>query len=343
MDEREFSRLLRSSPRPVSNDDFLAAAFDGMDRSQHTIVASVAGDPTRPDLDRKVWGGRPWRVGDSTRQKGVRDDQNNYLTISSFRPDENGRRRRIKACFERLHCVMVDDIGPKVDPGKITVPFTAAVETSPGNVQGWYFLRPTPASKDLATSTAFIEALVEHGLQQAADPGMKGVTRFGRLPVGRNLKSAYGEGGYASRLLLWRPSRTYTLEELAREYGLSPLRAGRPTRRAVLTPAEVKRFGRQFVRLLAFLERTGRIKSYDSHAGRYEISCPWLHEHTAQADNGTALFVPSANNDMKGGFACHHGHCEKRTLWDLKAIANADTMMQLAAVTRRAGTLKVSA
>lgn len=341
MNANDFNRLLRSNPRPISNDDFLRAVFANMDPAHHTIVAAVRGDPTAPDLDRRVWAGRPWQPGRSLGQY-LAGDVNTYLTVSSFAPDSNGRRRRIKAAFKQLHCVMVDDVGPKVDPSRIAVAPSAAIETSPGNVQLYYLLRPTAASCDLGMASAFIDALVEHGLAQAADPGMRGVTRFGRLPVGTNGKAKYGPGGFPHRLKLWRPERTYTLEELARAYDIGPLRAARPRRSAELTPAERKRFGKQFMAVLDYFERTGRVKSFEPHAGKYDVSCPWLDEHTDHADTGTALFVPSDANDGKGGFRCHHGHCERRNLWDVKALAQASAVTQVGMLARKSGTLTVS-
>lgn len=39
----------------------------------------------------------------------------------------------------------------------------------------------------------------------------------------------------------------------------------------------------------------------------YDITCPWVHEHSHQADNGT-YYVP-----VRTKFKCQHGHCQHRT------------------------------
>jgi hypothetical protein len=43
---------------------------------------------------------------------------------------------------------------------------------------------------------------------------------------------------------------------------------------------------------------------------KINITCPWVHEHTDKADDGTAYFAG-------GGFKCHHAHCDGRRMKDL--------------------------
>ncbi|WP_419640061.1 hypothetical protein, partial [Thiolapillus sp.] len=49
-------------------------------------------------------------------------------------------------------------------------------------------------------------------------------------------------------------------------------------------------------------------------AGVYDITCPWVNEHTNKDDSGTAVFVLETG---QLGFRCHHGHCAKREGKDL--------------------------
>jgi hypothetical protein len=49
----------------------------------------------------------------------------------------------------------------------------------------------------------------------------------------------------------------------------------------------------------------------------HSITCPWVNEHTDRADSGTAIADPSPDNNFAGGFQCHHGHCEGRTMSDM--------------------------
>ena len=50
--------------------------------------------------------------------------------------------------------------------------------------------------------------------------------------------------------------------------------------------------------------------------GKHDITCPWVHEHTGQVDQGTAYFEPNESYPL-GGFKCLHGHCSKRRVGTL--------------------------
>ena len=53
-------------------------------------------------------------------------------------------------------------------------------------------------------------------------------------------------------------------------------------------------------------------------AGKHEITCPWVNDHTDNKDSGTVYFEPS-ETFYTGGFKCRHTHCKRRTLKDLLA------------------------
>jgi len=75
--------------------------------------------------------------------------------------------------------------------------------------------------------------------------------------------------------------------------------------------------------VLTFLERTGWIKSIDSH-GRAHMTCPWAHEHTGgggEDDSSTTYFPRGVGGFEQGHFRCLHAHCEGRTDGDfLEAV-----------------------
>lgn len=48
-------------------------------------------------------------------------------------------------------------------------------------------------------------------------------------------------------------------------------------------------------------------------AGKHDVTCPWVHEHTDQLDTGTAYFEPS-ELFQAGGFKCQHSHGDKYRL-----------------------------
>jgi hypothetical protein len=315
--------MIRTNPT-ISNQQFLNAMFQDIPKDAAAITCRFEGDPNDDEGDRKYkWVGRAWRPGKGTFH--LRGGTNNYLVISSFLPDpESGKFRRRKAQFAQMHGLMVDDIGTKVKKSRLRLPLSAIVETSPGNFQGWYFLSKSAGSCNFATADATLAAMVANGLTaDGSDPGMKGVTRYGRLPVGINAKAKYVKQlgqPFACRVTAWNPERRYSIEEIAKAYHLditAATRSGTYMRTAPmkLPRGEALRRANDFEALLKTLSDAGLYVS--SRGPWHEIICPWLDEHTDQKANGTALYVPATGNAWLGGFKCHHGHCERRTVGDV--------------------------
>jgi hypothetical protein len=49
-------------------------------------------------------------------------------------------------------------------------------------------------------------------------------------------------------------------------------------------------------------------------SGWHDIVCPWVEDHSDGSITGTAVHEPSDANGWAGGFKCHHGHCEQRSI-----------------------------
>jgi hypothetical protein len=304
----------------VTNVEFLESMFADIPDDAAAILAGFVGDPYRPP--QYAWSRRPWRFGRPL-HRDIHRDANTYTCISSFRADESGEYRRRKPHFARIHVVMIDDIGSKVPHGIIYLPLSALIETSPRNFQGFYFIMPSAASDDGAIAARLLDALVEAGMSKdGTDPGMKGVTRYGRLPVGVNGKSKYVEqlgAPFRVRLDEWHPERRYTVEQIAAAYKLDLTIQTRHVRD--LLPGEASARATTFEHLMQLLASKGRYR--ESHDGWHDIVCPWVDSHTDRAETGTALREPAASNNWAGGFRCHHGHCERRTIADVYAWARA--------------------
>lgn len=304
----------------VTNREFLEEMFADMPDDAAAILSGFVGDPYKPP--QYAWARKPWHFCRPL-HRDIHRDANTYTAVSSFRADESGEHRRRKSQFARLHGVMVDDVGTKVPLGVIYLPLSALVETSPRNYQGWWFVEPSPASDDGAVSARLIEALVEAGMtSDGTDPGMKGVTRYGRLPVGINGKAKYVQqlgAPFRVRLAEWHPERRYTVEQIATAHRLDLTIHTRPVRE--LAPGEASARYTTFEHLMQLLASKGRYR--ESHDGWHDIVCPWVDSHTDRAETGTALREPAASNNWAGGFRCHHGHCEARTIADVYAWARA--------------------
>jgi RepB DNA-primase N-terminal domain len=312
----------------VTGTAFLLAMFAEIAQGHHTVICAIPGDPEK--ADRKAWAGRPWWPG-RTIPRSQRErflTGNAYLTISSFHALADGYRPRRKENFAAMHAVMIDDIATKVPLDRANrLPLSALVETSPGNFQGWLFLQQDSDSRDRDIAARLLDRMIAAGLtSDGADPGMRGVTRLGRLPIGVNGKAKYVErlgAPFAVRCWEFDPDRRYSIREIAEAFALDMRAAPAQPPRAV-TRAEALAALDAFEALLWCL---GEAELYDgqppSASGWIEIRCPFEDEHSAITATGTALAVPSEANEWAGGFVCHHGHCsgavtgQKRTLGDV--------------------------
>lgn len=285
----------------MTNTDFVKLMFANAAPAALPWVTAFASAPGA--ASRGQWAGWPVRrEGDVPRGLTM----NAYVTLSTYTPMD-GRYRRRKAQFSAMHCLMVDDIGVKVSDKAIALAFTVEVETSPGNRQGWY--RLDPPITDRALGERLITRMVEAGLtSDGTDPGMKGVTRYGRLPQGWNNKPSVVTrcgGPWRHLVTACRSTISYTLEEVVEAYELdltAPPERVPAMLRTSASPECSSVLGT--LRMLdMYLEPLGN--------GWHAVVCPWVAAHTSRVTTGTAYAEPSADNNFIGGFKCHHGHCEK--------------------------------
>lgn len=287
-----------------TNAEFLRALFGGEAHRAH--VTGFSWDPNEIPSEKHL---QAWAGGAASTQP-LSSDWNNYYTISLFRPDEQGKARRRKALFEATHVLVLDDVGEKLSDAyaRLLPPPTYVLESSPGSEQWGYKLAVPESTR--ARVENLQDGLVASGLApDGKDPGMKGVTRYVRLPDGRNTKQAkmlFGQP-YKCRLTVWEPERTTTIEALAEPFGINidaPRREERTDGASDLPDHPI--LGLDSIQVK---EARG--------PGRFDIVCPWVDEHTGGADDGAAVFT---NDDGSIGFKCHHGACEDRSAKDLLAF-----------------------
>lgn len=291
------SKLVENQEPLVTNELFLMGIF-GVDwKTAH--VTSFPDDPgaKRSGNDTR-WAGYP--IGERTLTDG-----NQYFAISLFKLVD-GRAVRTKDSFIGCPVIVVDDVGEKIPielVEEFLPPASYILETSEGSFQhGWILAKPC---QDRGMVENLLEGLVEKLAPDGKDPGMLGVTRYVRLPEGYNSKASRLVDGqpFNCRLLefnMW--GERFTIDQLADTCG-ADLHAERKESKTT-GAADVNRHP-----LLDVISIKSRLAS-----GKYNITCPWVDEHTGGDDSGTAAWT---NDDLSIGFKCHHGHCHDRTGKDL--------------------------
>jgi len=314
-DEPTLAELLgEDDPPTITNADFFSAVFHTMDEG---ATAWGTCFPTPPDAAKPgVWGGSKIDQRKLARARGYKDgDHNAFYCVSTFKPGANGKERRSKSNFNATHVIVLDDIGDgpsaKILMDKVKLPPSFMIETSPGNCQVGYILAAPEHDADYVNRV--VDALVEQGLASPTDPGMKGLTRYVRFPVGTNNKTKY-DPPHQHVLKEWHPERRYTLPDIIDAYGLTlaPPAPGR-TFNHVAIDAERD----PYLKVLdeKGLVLTGELRGDDNHI--IDIICPFHDEHGDRKDEGAAYFIG-------GGFKCFHGHCIERTFKDIKEKLASD-------------------
>lgn len=293
------------------------------------MMCSFRGDPAEEFRGK-------WRARVLDDPRAVDRRANVYLSVSAMRRNARGEFRRRKENFAGGLCLMIDDLGDGpgskwplsvVDP----LPPTALIETSPANFQAVYIFER--AVEDREEFSALIRAFIAQRFL-SDDPGMGGVNRVFRPPVGVNGKAKYGGAFPVTAHQLCEDHR-YAIDEIVRAFGLrlSPVRP--PVPRGA-TADRAQRI-RAFIAVRSALRAAGMVKREEADLeGWVDVVCPWTAEHTGAADNGAAIREPAEENGWTGAFRCHHGGCAERGWRDLTEWLAGEAEQILEAVNRAA-------
>ena len=293
-----------------SNSEFLKALFK--DDAPFVHVTDFTYDPANIPSEKHLIA---WK-GDWFSRYRMTKNSNQYFTISIFNPDENGVARRRKALFLRTRVIVLDDVKEKLSMdavGRLPEP-SWVLETSPGSEQWGYTL--TEPCSDRGRVENLLDGLVSNGLApDGRDPGMKGATRYVRLPEGYNTKASKMVDGKPFKCIMkeWYPERTCTMEALAAPFNVN----------LDIVRREARVDGASDIPDHPLLQIPDIINIKEVRSdGRFDITCPWVDEHTGGADDGTAIFT---NDDGSIGFKCHHGGCMDRTARHLSQYIEAQS------------------
>lgn len=268
---------LSNSFNEITNQDFLREAFSvdlALQTSARPVLVSFRGSPSGA----VNWGGIAYNGSNAPESTTA----NNYYSISTFRPEKDGSCRRRKSAFFTQFVIVFDDVTSKIIANKkkaqipidrIRVPPSFVIETSSENYQVGFFLKEPITDARIADSLS--DAIIRAGL---SDLGATGPTaRLMRLPRGC-------------------PDKRYSMTDIIRGFDLvvgvrpavsstscmsarSRVPAETEEKNAVFTPVP------QINPVLQRLKERGLVKQKLGF-GKYDITCPWAHQHTDQADTG---------------------------------------------------------
>ncbi len=282
----------------ISNQEFLQAIFGSDFIWAH--VTDFFHDPgcEFTDISRKAW------LGNHYINYTLHKYANQYFTISLFEPTSDGQARRRKELFKATYCIVIDDVGEKINPSLLfDKPAPSWIlETSPGSQQWGYILDEPCYNRQKVES--LLQGIVAKICPDGIDSGMLGVTRYVRLPEGYNTKAkkvALNNGEiFKCRMILWQPETKINIDLFAKSFEISLAK----------------------IKLHIQNKEISFITDHTNHPiwtiitckeqleqSKYMISCPWQYNHTSQEDTGTFLII---NSYGRLGFKCHHGHCAHR-------------------------------
>ncbi len=276
----------------VTNQEFLQVLFGEEWTKVH--VTSFTDDPSAIAVDRR---GLCWAGGPASRLlRGMREGSNQYFCISLF---TDGKRRRAE--FDGCFVIVADDVSEKIpteNAERLPTP-TYKLRTSEGSEQ-WGWVLDT-VEEDRGRVDRLLDGLVTQGLvPNGKDPGMKGVTRYVRLPGGTNTKRS--RSNFKCEMLEWSPNVMVRIESLASCFDID-LDAD-DTFRDVSSVCDV-------VGDYPDHPIWGEVKVTGYGAdGWVRIDCPNAAEHSHGDPSGAAVRIMS---DGSVQFCCHHGHCEDLT------------------------------
>ena len=236
---------------------------------------------------------------------------------------DDGKVRRRKSDLRRTACLVLDDVGTRIERTVVTLPPSWVLKTS---VKLWDHVAGEEAPDGRPTDNFQIGYIIDSGM----DPGSAGlllqalktndelkdavltaVTQPYRLPGSINRKH---DPPFASCLVVWEPATRYLPSEIARHYALPP-KPKAPEPRPVF-----RRFRDDGDSVWQALQRGRYVLSDKPVNGWYPIKCPWQdehHEHSmdGRADSGIAYKPRHA--PLGAAFKCFHSCCTGRGWRDL--------------------------
>ncbi len=271
-----------------------------MHETRFSFISKVFKFLSEDEIPIVVDASRNWRVSYPTLALANQAPAPLYFSVAAHRvPEDGSLPRRGKQFFSSAHVFVLDDVGTKV-PVPLVDP-SYVLETSPGNFQYGYMIRPL---KDPGAFQTGMQRLAEH---QHTDKGAIDAVHLFRLP------GSLHRTGFVSRLIFTDFRKRKPFETWLQEFGVhhqlpktdtTRFRGpGRPTTPQAIAADQTYHW----------LQANRLITEPLNEAGWVSIECPWQHTHTLTTDASAryARYKPGAC-----AFKCFHEGCVHRTTND---------------------------
>mgnify|MGYP001818918483 FL=1 len=185
----------------------------------NTIFDAPVGDDARVCLSLKGKPGTGWGNYPATAKRMARYQPGPdawYFCVSTVAPPnpDDGYMPRSRDCLRHAYCVVLDDIGTKVEPPPVEPSWV--IETSEGNFQYGYLIDPMDM-RDPAAQALYEGAVRALGLAGYGDKGAGGSYRVMRVP------GSLHKTGFVATVRTWEPDRSWALPDLMAEMGVEPV------------------------------------------------------------------------------------------------------------------------
>lgn len=225
-----------------------------------------------------------------------------YFSIGSVSKSNDGCLRRTSSDFKALHCIVLDDVGSKVDVNSLEPSWV--METNANNYQYGYIL--DVALRDARVADSLIRAVYTSDL---TDKGGGNVVKLMKLPYGINFKEE--AKGFKTVLKMFDGERRYSVDELIDGWGLDRELimgggGGRSKNKKKLKEGVVSSDVRD--ELLEYLVAMGVADGVVNRRGFVAVDCPRLGEHTVDTDKGGYKPLGWGEKPDIRVFECFHSH-----------------------------------
>jgi len=138
------------------------------------------------------------------------------------------------------------------------------------------------------------------------------------------IKNGWDGSVYRASQPVFLPPRDAVLVEFCgTPFDVSQLISTLPRLPRLIRHGDIKRRYTNSPNVFKFFSENDLVIAVGAH-GIHKVICPWQHMHSDGDQSGTAIYEPSEENHMLGGFHCFHAHCAGKSIRDVFRLMSGD-------------------